>query len=322
MGYDIFVSYSTKDKLFADALVNRLESSKVRCWYAPRDIPVGTTWPSAIAAAVKQTPAMLLIFSGSSNDSQEVSRELTLASAHKCLVIPVRIENVMPSEELEYHLTNRHWLDVYGLELEVAIDLVLEGIGRYRALFQETPGRDGERPTPRVETKPAGQKAPFPLRRYAILFLLACVVVAAMMYAQYQNGTLGQPNDGLRAVKDAAMYFYADKTGVEASVLRLESVAPEENYLVRLSGMGGSLSGRIFHCALTMRYNEKRLVTVINGEPFTLLILDNVKATAYQPDSQRQYLLSYENENADSSAIIKFLNAYRAQEKAGASSVK
>ncbi len=328
MGYDIFVSYSTKDKLFADALVNRLESSKVRCWYTPRDIPAGTTWPSAIASAIKQTPIMLLIFSGSSNDSQEVSRELTLASTHKCLVIPVRIENVMPSQELEYHLTNRHWLDVHNLELEAAIDQVMEGIDRYRTLFQEPPARDRESPAPRTETTPTNQmgqksrKAPFPLRRYAILFLLACVVVAVMMYAQYKNGTLGQPNDGLRAAKNAAIYLYADNAGVEAAVLRLESAAPEEEYLVRVSGMDGSFSGHIFRCALTLRYDEKRLATNINGEPFVLLILDAIKATAYQPDSQRQYALTYTDKSADLSAIIKFLNTYRAQEKAGLSSAE
>ncbi|WP_051257965.1 toll/interleukin-1 receptor domain-containing protein [Desulfovibrio cuneatus] len=136
MGYHVFVSYSTQDKLFVDALVNRLESAAIRCWYAPRDIPPGTTWPAAIAQAIKDVPLMLLVFSGHANASQEVSRELTLASSNKCLVIPVRIENVFPSVEMEYHLSNRHWLDVYGLEVEAAINSVLETLQRHNELFQ------------------------------------------------------------------------------------------------------------------------------------------------------------------------------------------
>ncbi len=137
MGHDIFVSYSTKDKLFVDALVNRLENAKFRCWYAPRDIPAGVTWPSAITTAIRQTPVMLLVFSESANASQEVSRELTLASNNKCLVIPVRIENVTPGIELEYHLTNRHWLDVCDMELDAALLRILEGVERFSPLFKK-----------------------------------------------------------------------------------------------------------------------------------------------------------------------------------------
>lgn len=136
MNYDVFVSYSTQDKLFVDALVNRLESQGIRCWYAPRDIPAGMTWPAAITAAIKTSGLMLLVFSEAANASQEVSKELTLASSHKCLVVPVRIENVSPSPEMEYHLTNRHWLDVHGLEVEAAIASILETLRRYENLFQ------------------------------------------------------------------------------------------------------------------------------------------------------------------------------------------
>lgn len=136
MNYDVFVSYSTQDKLFVDALVNRLECHGIRCWYAPRDIPAGMTWPAAITTAIKTSSLMLLVFSEAANASQEVAKELTLASSHKCLVVPVRIENVSPSPEMEFHLTNKHWLDVHGLEVEAAIVSILETLRRYENIFQ------------------------------------------------------------------------------------------------------------------------------------------------------------------------------------------
>ena len=138
MGYDIFVSYSTNDKHFVDALVNKLEGSGIRCWYAPRDIPAGTTWPAAITAAIKESALMLLVFSESANISQEVSKELTLASSHKRLVVPVRIENVPPNAEMEYHLVNRHWLDVYGLEVDAAIGSIMESLRNYADMLHGT----------------------------------------------------------------------------------------------------------------------------------------------------------------------------------------
>ena len=41
MSHDIFVSYSSKDKAVADAIVSALENSGLRCWVAPRDVKPG-----------------------------------------------------------------------------------------------------------------------------------------------------------------------------------------------------------------------------------------------------------------------------------------
>lgn len=140
LGYDVFVSYSQHDKSFVDALVHSLEAENIRCWYAPRDIPPGMSWPAAITHAISQSRAMILVFSGHSNQSAEVAKELTLASNHKRVVVPVRIEMVLPNEEMQYHLGNRHWLDVYDLEMELALQKVKESLGLYVALKQRAAG--------------------------------------------------------------------------------------------------------------------------------------------------------------------------------------
>ncbi|MCJ7625258.1 MAG: toll/interleukin-1 receptor domain-containing protein [Anaerolineaceae bacterium] len=44
MSHDIFISYSSKDKIIADAAVAALEKNDIRCWYAPRDISPGAEW--------------------------------------------------------------------------------------------------------------------------------------------------------------------------------------------------------------------------------------------------------------------------------------
>jgi hypothetical protein len=38
MAHDVFVSYSSKDKIIADSIVASMEQNGVRCWYAPRDM--------------------------------------------------------------------------------------------------------------------------------------------------------------------------------------------------------------------------------------------------------------------------------------------
>ena len=36
--HDVFISYEHESKSIADNIVASLEASKIRCWYAPRDV--------------------------------------------------------------------------------------------------------------------------------------------------------------------------------------------------------------------------------------------------------------------------------------------
>ena len=38
--HDVFISYSSKNKNIADAIVADLEQNNIKCWYAPRDISI------------------------------------------------------------------------------------------------------------------------------------------------------------------------------------------------------------------------------------------------------------------------------------------
>ena len=111
MAHDVFVSYSSKDKPVADAICAHLEATGIRCWIAPRDIAAGEDWPTAIAKAISESQALVLVFSAHSNSSEEVGRELFLAANHKLVIIPFKIEDVEPEPGKQYYLARTHWLD-------------------------------------------------------------------------------------------------------------------------------------------------------------------------------------------------------------------
>lgn len=54
MAHDVFISHSSKDKQVADAMCNKLESSGIRCWIAPRDILPGMDWTESLVKAIKK----------------------------------------------------------------------------------------------------------------------------------------------------------------------------------------------------------------------------------------------------------------------------
>ena len=113
MPHDVFISYSTKDKKAADAVCAVCERNKIRCWIAPRDIIPGTGWGSSIINAIQSSKVMILVFSGNSNTSPQIEREVERAISKGIPVIPVRIEDVQPSDSLEYFISSAHWLDAF-----------------------------------------------------------------------------------------------------------------------------------------------------------------------------------------------------------------
>jgi hypothetical protein len=134
---EVLISYSTKDKKWADAACSVLEAHGIRCWIAPRDIVPGTEWGEAIIAGIDACKVMVLIFSASANASPQVRREVERAISKGLPVVPCRIENVMPVGALEFALGNTHWLDVFTPPVERQMNRLAESV---EALLQRDRG--------------------------------------------------------------------------------------------------------------------------------------------------------------------------------------
>ncbi len=122
MSHDIFISHSAKDKATADTVCARLEVEGFRCWIAPRDILAGLDWGEAILNAIEGCTIMVLIFSEHANTSVQIKREVERAVHKGKIIVPFRIENVMPSGTLEYFICTPHWLDALTPPLEKHIE--------------------------------------------------------------------------------------------------------------------------------------------------------------------------------------------------------
>jgi len=126
MSQDIFISYSSKDKVVADAVVAALENRGIRCWYAPRDIKAGADWGESITDAITDSALMLLIFSKNSNRSKRVLDEIYYSISEGKTILPFRIEKLDPSGAMRLHLSSRHWLDAYDPSWEAHINKLID----------------------------------------------------------------------------------------------------------------------------------------------------------------------------------------------------
>src|SRR4030042_5346484 len=131
MAHDVFISYSSKNKLVADAVCASLEAAKIRCWITPRDIIPGSDWPESIEDAITRSKLLILICSSYSNNSKHVSREISLAFNSEVTVIPFRIEDIEPKGTMKYYLSNTHWQDALTPPMENHIKKLCEIVSTF-----------------------------------------------------------------------------------------------------------------------------------------------------------------------------------------------
>jgi hypothetical protein len=110
---DVFISYCTEDRKVAEAIKAFLVSRGVSCWKTPEDVAPGADWPESISQAIQLGRVFVLVWSAASMDSEEVFRELSLASRHHLAIVPVRLEAVEPKEGWDYFLVATQWLDAF-----------------------------------------------------------------------------------------------------------------------------------------------------------------------------------------------------------------
>ena len=114
MSATVFISHSSADRSAAAEICAELEQRGVGCWIALRDISPGANFGEAITSAMSMARIMVLVFSRNADRSDEIKKEVVLAGQHGLVVIPLRIEDVLPSGALQYELSTRQWVDMFA----------------------------------------------------------------------------------------------------------------------------------------------------------------------------------------------------------------
>ena len=127
MNYDVFISYSSKDQKVVEAMCAYLEQHKIRCFVAYRDIPKGFVWAKAIVEALDESKMMVVVFSEEFNLSDQVDREIELASEDKKPILTFRISDAMFKGAKKYYLKNINWIDAFP-HPEKVFDALLDNV--------------------------------------------------------------------------------------------------------------------------------------------------------------------------------------------------
>ena len=189
MRYDLFISHSSADAETAQTLVTDFENRNITCWLAPRDIPMGSSYHEEIVAAIENSRAVLLLFSGAANKSEHVLREVELAAQGKKPIYPLRIDVSEPAGGLKYMLANKQWVErkALGNRLVDTIEQLLAGGRAARAdEGSERPAAGPVRKSARLSPVMIGSAA-------AICLILAAAAVALLVGSRGTSVTAQAP---------------------------------------------------------------------------------------------------------------------------------
>ena len=82
MAHEVFICYSSQDTDIAYIVCTTLESKRIHCWIAPRDVLPGVLWGEAVADAIDNSRIVVLVLSSSSCKSPQVIREIERAASN------------------------------------------------------------------------------------------------------------------------------------------------------------------------------------------------------------------------------------------------
>ena len=106
----------------ADAVCRCLEAAGLKCWIAPRDIPPGAEWAAAIMTGIAGSRLVVLLFSENADQSPHVVREVLHAEEKRLPVLPVYIEDALPTGSRAYCLLGLQWFDAWPAPFEPHLD--------------------------------------------------------------------------------------------------------------------------------------------------------------------------------------------------------
>ncbi|HET9137628.1 MAG TPA: TIR domain-containing protein, partial [Candidatus Kapabacteria bacterium] len=161
---DIFISYSSKDREKAEQLMELLASAGLSVWIDKQSLEISSSWSGEIVDAIEACKAFIILLSPHSAVSNNVAKEVSLASHYKKKILPLDLEPVELSRDLAYHLAGLHRAPMTN------IDAIIRAIGKLGLeatkapelkLVKETDGRKSLMILPFEDLSPTGDNGWF-----------------------------------------------------------------------------------------------------------------------------------------------------------------
>jgi hypothetical protein len=186
MAHDVFISHAHKDKRIAAAICEKLESARVRCWIAERDISAGEDWTEATRNAIGSSRVMVLVLSENANAAPHIEREIAHAFYTRRTIIPLRLSDTLPRRDFLFYLGNVRWFDAFSSPAEQHLEALtasVNGMVHGHIVTRDAMPPDGSTKTTTTLNSSNSWIGALQASHYQTLEILKRVAIAASLFA-------------------------------------------------------------------------------------------------------------------------------------------
>ena len=130
MSAEVFISYASEDRSRILDLVERLRKADVSVWIDQMGIEGATMWTQEIVEAIDNCKVLILAISPSSTESENVVKELALASERRKKILPVCLESSGIPKSMEYQLAGIQRVDYFLNQEDQAVQAMIRSLGK------------------------------------------------------------------------------------------------------------------------------------------------------------------------------------------------
>ena len=238
MSAEVFVSYARVDRERVMKLVERMRSADVGVWIDEGGIHGASLWGQEIVDAIESSKVMVLMLSDASISSDNVVKELSIASEDKKPILPVYLHQAEIPKSMRYQLAGIQHIEYFKGNEDAAfrsmcaalsrlgVSNVREGDDSPEAAAPVTP----HRPEPAAKPSAGAQNGKWitALLGLAVVGLLLALVLKP---SDAPEPALGQAQNDPPSEAGDAVALQENKTSLAVIPFRNIGPVSEENYL-------------------------------------------------------------------------------------------
>ena len=130
MSAEVFVSYARTDRERVMELVERMRSAGIGVWVDEGGIHGASLWGQEIVDAIDASKVMVLMISDSSITSDNVVKELSIASEEKKPILPVYLQRSQLPKSMRYQLAGIQHIEFFEGQEDEAFQSMLVSLSR------------------------------------------------------------------------------------------------------------------------------------------------------------------------------------------------
>ena len=239
MSAEVFVSYARSDRERVLELVERMRSTGVGVWVDEGGIHGASLWGQEIVDAIDASKVMILMISDSSITSDNVVKELSIASEDKKPILPVYLHRSEIPKSMRYQLAGIQHIEFFEGQEDEAFQSMLASLSRLGVSAGETEAKQDPPPETVPENQSIATNAPVSTgRKGGLVTALLALAVIGLVLALIMRPDKSTETPGGQAVeekKSPATPGKPSKTSI--AVLPFRNIGPQEKESFLADGM-------------------------------------------------------------------------------------